>query len=535
MRGDRTFVWALADRNKRAVCLDFESPPTASTVVQRLTAVADVVVLNQPARVLERWGCTYDEIAARNPGAIVVLVTGFGADGPNADRAGNGTVLEAYGGLTHMTGDADGAPLLSSVPIGDYMGAFFGVSGVLAALYWRDARGGTGQLVDVSIYEAVLQFLGPAMVAWSPGEPAPARTGSRIPVATPRNVYRTRDARWVVISGPTDAQVLRILELMGADTDETRAKFGRAADRNAHNDELDGMVAAWVASTDRARGRGRARCRAHPGDRGQRRREPARRRARSGAGEHRGGRRPRARYVAHARTRTAPQPDAAAHRNAPDPRWAPTPKTCSATGSTGGRVAEPRVPRPPEGDWLGTPFVRFERHGSIAHCVVDRPEARNAMTGAMYFAVRYACDVLNRDDALAGMIVTGTDPVFIPGGDLGGSPVDDWGTGHLGMDNVPFDALRNSRKPVISAVNGICQGGGLLIAIMSDIAVASDRATFRAPELYRGVADTGYATYLPAQIGPGARQAHAVHRASPRRTTGASTGVSWPRWCRTST
>jgi crotonobetainyl-CoA:carnitine CoA-transferase CaiB-like acyl-CoA transferase len=177
-------------------------------------------------------------------------VSGFGADGPYAERAGSGTVLEAYGGLTHMTGDAEGAPMLSSVPIGDYMGAFFGVSGVLAALYWRDARGGTGQLVDVSIYEAVLQFLGPAMVAWSPGEPAPARTGSRIPVATPRNVYRTRDARWVVISGPTDAQVLRILALMGADTDETRTKFGRAAERNAHADELDDMVAAWVATRD---------------------------------------------------------------------------------------------------------------------------------------------------------------------------------------------------------------------------------------------------------------------------------------------
>lgn len=163
--------------------------------------------------------------------------------------------------------------------------------------------------------------------------------------------------------------------------------------------------------------------------------------------------------------------------------------------------SETTAPRPPEGDWLGTPYARFERHGSIAHCVIDRPESRNAMTGAMYFAVRYAVDVVNRDDTLSGMIITGTDPVFIPGGDLGASLDDDWGTSHLGMDNVPFDALRYSRKPVISAVNGICQGGGLLIAIMSDIAVASDQATFRAPELYRGVADTGYATYLPAQIG----------------------------------
>ena len=240
MRGDRTFVWALADRNKRAVCVDFDTPDGID-LAQRLTSVADVIVLNQPTSVLERWGCTYDEIAARNPRAIVVLVTGFGADGPNAGRPGSGTVLEAYGGLTHMTGDADGAPVLSSVPIGDYMGAFFGLSGVLAALYWRDAGAGTGQLVDVSIYEAVLQFLGPAMVAWSPGGPVPARTGSRIPVATPRNVYPTRDGRWVVISGPTDAQVLRILDVMGADSDDLRAR-GSVGPPNA-----TGTPTSWMA------------------------------------------------------------------------------------------------------------------------------------------------------------------------------------------------------------------------------------------------------------------------------------------------
>jgi formyl-CoA transferase len=249
MRGDRTFVWAVANRNKRAVAVDFENEDGLA-LVHRLTAAADVVLLNQPQRVLDRWGCSYDDIAARNERTIVVSVTGFGLDGPWSDRPGNGTVLEAFGGLTHMTGEAHGPPLLSSVPIGDYMGAFAGLQGALAALYWRDANGGTGQLVDVSIYEAVMQFLGPAMVAWSPGEPAPTRSGSRIPVATPRNVYRTRDAQYVVISGPVDSQVARILELMGAATDENRARFGSAAERNAHADELDGMVAAWVATRD---------------------------------------------------------------------------------------------------------------------------------------------------------------------------------------------------------------------------------------------------------------------------------------------
>lgn len=162
------------------------------------------------------------------------------------------------------------------------------------------------------------------------------------------------------------------------------------------------------------------------------------------------------------------------------------------------------APRPPDGDWLGTPFVRLERHGSLAHCIVDRPDRRNAMTGAMYFAVRYAVDHVAAEPDVAGMLLTGAGDVFIPGGDLGPTQVDDWGdvSGLLGMDNTPFEAIRASRKPVVAAVNGICQGGGMLMAMLSDVAVASERATFRAPELYRGIADTGYATYLPAQVGP---------------------------------
>src|SRR5580658_5867019 len=74
--------------------------------------------------------------------------------------------------------------------------------------------------------------------------------------------------------------------------------------------------------------------------------------------------------------------------------------------------------RPPKGDWLGTPYLRFERHGSLAHCIVDRPERRNALTAAMYFGIRYAIDRVNAEESLAGLIITGTGDVFIPGGDL---------------------------------------------------------------------------------------------------------------------
>ncbi len=163
-----------------------------------------------------------------------------------------------------------------------------------------------------------------------------------------------------------------------------------------------------------------------------------------------------------------------------------------------------RDPRPPQGDWLGTPFLKFTREGPFAVCTLDRPEARNAMTGAMYFGLRYAIGRVNEDPDLAGLLITGTGDVFAPGGDLGGGGADNWITfgAALGMDATPFDALRTSIKPVVSAVNGLCQGGGLQIALCSDVAVVSDRATFRVPELFRGIADTYYSQMLARLIGP---------------------------------
>jgi enoyl-CoA hydratase/carnithine racemase len=196
--------------------------------------------------------------------------------------------------------------------------------------------------------------------------------------------------------------------------------------------------------------------------------------------------------------------------------------------------AVPTAPgRPPEGDWLGTPFLRFERRGSIGLVTVDRPHRRNAMTPAMYFGARYAVDHVNRSDDLAALVFTGVGDVFIPGGDLGGDQEDGWGGGLelFSYDLVPFESIRNSAKPVVSAVNGICQGGGLLIAMFSDVAVAAPSATFRAPEVLRGIADTGYAAALPAQIGiPRARDMLLTGR-----TIDATTALDWGLITRLST
>src|SRR3954464_5028128 len=154
------------------------------------------------------------------------------------------------------------------------------------------------------------------------------------------------------------------------------------------------------------------------------------------------------------------------------------------------------------GDDLGTPALRFERDGPIAWCTIERRSARNALTPSMYFGLKRAVRLVNTDPELAALIITGTGDVFAPGGDLGGrsDPGAELPAG-VGYDVLPFLTIRDSPAPVIAAVNGICQAGGLLIAMLADIAIVSDRATFRVPELLRGIPDATYAAALPAHVG----------------------------------
>jgi crotonobetainyl-CoA:carnitine CoA-transferase CaiB-like acyl-CoA transferase len=205
----------------------------------------------QPHQAGRRWGCTYEDLAARNPKLIVVSVSTYGRSGPYAERTGAGTLAEAYGGLTFMTGESDGPPMLPSLPLGDSLCALSGVIGTLSACYHRDVLGGPGQHVDVSMYEPILQMIAPTIAAYEPDGEVPMRTGSRVPGGVPRNVYRTADDHWIVVSGTTDAQVARVLTLMGADTPEMVDRFGRSEDRLKNGDELDALVARWVGSQSR--------------------------------------------------------------------------------------------------------------------------------------------------------------------------------------------------------------------------------------------------------------------------------------------
>ena len=248
-RNGQSLMWALASRNKRTITLDLEDA-RGRDVLRELVQRVDVLVENYPTKQLAQWGLSYADLSVLNPGLIMVSVSCYGNTGPLADRPGAGTLAEAFGGLTQMTGEASGPPMLPSIPLGDTLSAMSGAFGALVACYHKKVNGGGGQHVDVSFYEPVLTLMQPAIIAYddSGNGAVPTRTGSRIPTGVPRNVYRTSDDRWLVLSGTTDRQVARILAVVGADTPEGRAKFARSADRIARADELDGLVATWITA-----------------------------------------------------------------------------------------------------------------------------------------------------------------------------------------------------------------------------------------------------------------------------------------------
>jgi crotonobetainyl-CoA:carnitine CoA-transferase CaiB-like acyl-CoA transferase len=235
--------WTLQSRNKRMITLDPSTPP-GRVLLHRLTAVADVVTLNHTTTLLEKLECTYEDIAARNPRAIVVNTTAFGPTGPYAGRTGNGSIAEAFAGLTPLLRGADDDLALTPVLFGDYLTALAGVAGTLAACYWRDAQGGRGQYLDLTMYEAVLALLGPQVLAFNgntggrpaAGESAPRRTGLR-------GSFQAGDGRWVVATAYSDAQIHRLLEAVGVAVDPEAGSSG--------SPDLASLAAEWISTQDR--------------------------------------------------------------------------------------------------------------------------------------------------------------------------------------------------------------------------------------------------------------------------------------------
>jgi crotonobetainyl-CoA:carnitine CoA-transferase CaiB-like acyl-CoA transferase len=242
--------WKILGRNKRCVGLYLGDPEGAEIFVD-LARTADVVLENFRPGTLERWGLGYDRLSADNAGLILARVTAFGQTGPYAGRPGFGTLVESMSGFAAMTGEPGGPPTLPPFGLADSIAGIATVNAIMMALYHRDARGGSGQVLDVSLLEPIMTALGPHIITWDQLHTIPPRLGNRSGNNAPRNTYRTADGAWVAISTSANSIAERVMRLVGHPEVIDEAWFASGRGRAEHADLLDGYVADWIGQRTR--------------------------------------------------------------------------------------------------------------------------------------------------------------------------------------------------------------------------------------------------------------------------------------------
>ena len=241
------FWWKVYGRNKRYITLNLKSEEGVA-LFRRLLPRFDVVMESFVPGTLERLGLGWDVLQAINPRVILVRISGWGQTGPSARRPGFGTLVEAASGFAAMNGEPDGAPIVPSFPLADMSSALYAANALMFALYHRDVRGGGGQVVDVALFESLFSLLGPLPAEYAAMGRLRERNGSRSRNAGPRGCYRTRDGRWIAVSGSTPKMAERFLRsyCLGHLLNEPRFESNEA--RVQHAEELDAEIGAAIAA-----------------------------------------------------------------------------------------------------------------------------------------------------------------------------------------------------------------------------------------------------------------------------------------------
>ena len=242
----KSLEWKLVSRNKKPVTLNL-AHPDGQKLFHRLASTADVVITNFRPRTLDKWKIKYETLSQHNPDLIMVKISGFGQEGPYRDRPGFGTLVEAMSGFAAVNGYADRGPLLPSFALADQATALLGAFATMVALFHREnSPEGTGQSIDLPIYEALMGMLGNQIMEYDQLGVTPQRLGNRTQFSAPRNLYQTQDGKWVAISGTSQPIVERIFKAIGREDLIEAPQFRDNRTRMHNADELDAIISKWM-------------------------------------------------------------------------------------------------------------------------------------------------------------------------------------------------------------------------------------------------------------------------------------------------
>ncbi|MAM58857.1 MAG: formyl-CoA transferase [Salinicola sp.] len=249
LKDDTSLWWHVQTRNKRSLALDLRSEE-GQEIVRRLIDEADIVIENFRPGTLEKWGLGWEALSERNPGLIMVRISGYGQTGPYRDRPGFGVIGEAMGGLRYLSGHPDQPSVRVGISIGDSLSALYGVIGALLALQERH-RSGQGQYIDVALYESVFAMMESLIPEYDNAGVIREPSGSALPGITPSNAYPCASGdgegeEYVLIAGNGDSIFKRLMAAIGRQDLADDPRFAHNDGRSRHAELIDGAIADWT-------------------------------------------------------------------------------------------------------------------------------------------------------------------------------------------------------------------------------------------------------------------------------------------------
>ena len=231
----------MMNRNKRGIALDLKAP-AGRAILLRLVRNADVLIENYRRDTMDKLGLGYETLSAENPALIYCAVTGFGRDGPLADKGGFDLVAQGFAGLMAITGEPGRAPVKNGNPVSDINAGLLAALGVVAA-YANRLRTGRGQIVDTSLFEAALQQTYWHAASYFATGHSPAPLGSAHLLTAPYQAFEARDG-YLNIGGANQANWERIADVLGHPEWRSDPRF---ATNTARMENLRALVDAMNA------------------------------------------------------------------------------------------------------------------------------------------------------------------------------------------------------------------------------------------------------------------------------------------------
>lgn len=236
------------NRGKRSIVADFETPE-GQALVRRLALHADVVVENFKVGGLKKYGLDHESLRALNPRLITCSITGFGQDGPYAERAGYDFMIQAMGGIMDVTGERGGEPQKVGIAVSDIFTGVYGVVGIMAALRRRDETG-VGSHVDMALFDTTVSILANQALNYFMSGRAPTRMGNAHPNLVPYQVFPVADGHLVIATG-NDGQFRKLCGILDMADAAQDPDYATNALRIARRERLVGLIAERTAAWKR--------------------------------------------------------------------------------------------------------------------------------------------------------------------------------------------------------------------------------------------------------------------------------------------